>query len=762
MTPQAFEGSAEFWERAGVPVLPILADLDWISRKHPKEFKTEADVAAHVAFVLSGSGLVTFEGTAKGARGFARVEDRRCAVVQLVPRVSPAGARVYWVLTAYTLTPGQMARALGEAPAPGVGPGSSVTHAGGAGLQGRPSVPASQGKDKHTPTRKRSNPAMDFGSKEWNEHHGLGKGHTHGSGAHAAKRKAAKARGASALTKKGADKLAEALGEDSGFREGLKAHQAEGRALDRILGPTGRTHAVKIAKEHGTFDREDVAEFLRLGWRVLPAATVPAKLGATLGPLEPWAVALNPTAPDFGRVLGPKGEARALVLALPQASIGSDLVTQLREAGYDVSQAPKAAREGVKVNPSTAAHPAYTLAGIEAGKRRPKTEAQDLQGRTFTALKAAAKRGDAPAAEDLAAKLKAEPSAVAAALDRLASLGLAHPVSFGLFGAGWAPGAVQPGLAFNPAPKPPTKRALDLAAFRSAGYHDDAKAFTRALIERRVSRAEADKAWAAGVAMKAQGVGCGCYECKRAAEKVGHEWDNSATRENGTRQPVPMAKRTTKTTKAKATKAPAKARAKKATAPKVPKAAPQPKKAHQAAPAPQPAAKAPKPAAKASGLKVTKVQVTAMAVNPSSAAALAEAWEKWTGSKAGQVLRVKVSKAAVETPAGTAVIPADVVFLGRVSKLITKKGEVKDFGRSGPYLVTSAAMKSLWLLSPKGFVFDLKGVSLIAYLAKKPKFGDRDAVEYVHAFEGPTRAAMEGQVGLITGTFRLTPRGIEG
>jgi hypothetical protein len=167
-------------------------------------------------------------------------------------------------------------------------------------------------------------------------------------------------------------------------------------------------------------------------------------------------------------------------------------------------------------------------------------------------------------------------------------------------------------------------------------------------------------------------------------------------------------------------------------------------------------------ARKAPKLQVEKVTVTARAINPTTAAALDQAWITWTGSKPGHVHHVEVAAAKVRTPFGVVHLPSRVVFLGRVTKLITPSGEVKDFGDSGPHLVSDAALKSLWLLSSKPHRFHLEDVSLIAYLAKKPKFGDRGVVEYVHAFEGPTQAAMAGQVGLLRGPFRLTPRGIEG
>lgn len=612
-----FTASAGFWDAAGVQPACIVADLDWIRRKHPKDFKSLEAVADHIRFVLSGDRLVRAPGSSRNAWVFVRPDSARCAVVQIELQKQTDGTKAYRVLTAYTLKAPQLKRLLDSSNAPGGNPGSSGNAPKGCkpGSQGQPSGVASRCDEEDTPAKKRSNPGLTFGSKEWNAHYGLGKGHTHGSGAHAKKRQAAKGRGAAALTKKGADKLAQALEGDSKFMAGMREHQAEGKALGRILGPSGRAHAVKIAKEHGTFSAADVRALLGLGWSVLPASTVPAKLGATLGPMAPWEAALNPSEPVSGqvlaRILGPKGEARAVVLGLSTAAIGADMVQQLRESGYDVSAAPKAAREGrVKLNPS--------------GTERHESESGRQNWGQSLPMALNPKKPTRKAA-----KAQAKPAPKAKAPKKAASKATAK--------------------AKAPAPVQPLRS-------RAADAHRLVKAVEKAL--------------------------------------------------------------TPKTSAAKAKR-------------------------------------------KGPTLKVEKVTVTAKAVNP-SATALGKAWETWTGSKPGQALRVKVKASTVETPAGTAHLPSDVVFLGRVSKLITKAGTVKDFADSGPYLVTDAAMRHLWLVSQKVHRFDLKRLSVIGYLAKKPKFGDRDRVEYVHAFESTTRAAMEGQLGLITGGFRITPRGIEG
>ena len=62
----------------------------------------------------------------------------------------------------------------------------------------------------------------------------------------------------------------------------------------------------------------------------------------------------------------------------------------------------------------------------------------------------------------------------------------------------------------------PTKREIELGIARSAGYHDDARAYTRALVERRTASYAALKAaWNQGARWKAQGIkACTCRECR--------------------------------------------------------------------------------------------------------------------------------------------------------------------------------------------------------------------------------------------------------
>lgn len=58
-----------------------------------------------------------------------------------------------------------------------------------------------------------------------------------------------------------------------------------------------------------------------------------------------------------------------------------------------------------------------------------------------------------------------------------------------------------------------TKRQTALALAKIAGYHNDAKAFTRLIIESRVNRAAMNMAWSLGASAKANGITCTCIDC---------------------------------------------------------------------------------------------------------------------------------------------------------------------------------------------------------------------------------------------------------
>lgn len=53
----------------------------------------------------------------------------------------------------------------------------------------------------------------------------------------------------------------------------------------------------------------------------------------------------------------------------------------------------------------------------------------------------------------------------------------------------------------------PTKREVALTKARVAGYENDARAFTRLLVEARVNRTDMNSAWAAGAARREAGRG---------------------------------------------------------------------------------------------------------------------------------------------------------------------------------------------------------------------------------------------------------------
>jgi hypothetical protein len=63
-------------------------------------------------------------------------------------------------------------------------------------------------------------------------------------------------------------------------------------------------------------------------------------------------------------------------------------------------------------------------------------------------------------------------------------------------------------------PRLPSHREVVLTKIRVAGYHEDHAAYTRLLIEERVSKAVADEQFRNGRAQRASGVRCDCYECK--------------------------------------------------------------------------------------------------------------------------------------------------------------------------------------------------------------------------------------------------------
>lgn len=58
------------------------------------------------------------------------------------------------------------------------------------------------------------------------------------------------------------------------------------------------------------------------------------------------------------------------------------------------------------------------------------------------------------------------------------------------------------------------KRDDALAYIRIAGYHDDARQFTRLYVENRISITAAREAYRTGQNQRAAGVPCTCNQCK--------------------------------------------------------------------------------------------------------------------------------------------------------------------------------------------------------------------------------------------------------
>lgn len=145
---------------------------------------------------------------------------------------------------------------------------------------------------------------------------------------------------------------------------------------------------------------------------------------------------------------------------------------------------------------------------------------------------------------------------------------------------------------------------------------------------------------------------------------------------------------------------------------------------------------------------------------PSTAKALkgaARVWRSWTGAAPSKITTLELDKISAGLK-----LPAAVALLGRVKAMVSPDGTAKEWpDHRGPYLVTDEAAKRAWLLSDTAENLEMT-VSVMSYLAKKPKFGDSGKTEYVHKFTRPAIASLRGQAGTLTGEFTLTPRGIEG
>lgn len=136
---------------------------------------------------------------------------------------------------------------------------------------------------------------------------------------------------------------------------------------------------------------------------------------------------------------------------------------------------------------------------------------------------------------------------------------------------------------------------------------------------------------------------------------------------------------------------------------------------------------------------------------------LARVWTSWTGAAPSKVLSMKL-----EALGDGLKLPKAVVLLGRIKALVSPEGDAREWGDTdGPYLVTDEHARKAWLIAERPERLNMK-VKVVSYLATKPKFGDRGTTEYVHEFRRPATASLEGQAGTLAGTFKITPRGIEG
>ena len=119
-----------------------------------------------------------------------------------------------------------------------------------------------------------------------------------------------------------------------------KRHQAEESKQYRRILPG---YALKIALSDGSsITREHLDDLTADGWQILPAGTVPAKVGRTLAGQE---ISRDTAAPFWNpEALGPTGKARA-VIVWSHHQLDRNTVESFRAAGWDISSAPKRYRE---------------------------------------------------------------------------------------------------------------------------------------------------------------------------------------------------------------------------------------------------------------------------------------------------------------------------------------------------------------------------------------------------------------------------------
>jgi hypothetical protein len=185
---------------------------------------------------------------------------------------------------------------------------------------------------------------MTFGSDEWNEFYGL----RHGSRPRTDSQKRV-ARQAAAAEK--AEKAEARAARKSGavLKWTDKEAAAEKAALEKILGPGGRTRAVKLIPREAPLDRAAVQDFLDNGWQVFPGGAAPGKVGR---PLAGYIQSNPPDEQAWARILGPQGRARAIVVALDHPGIDRKVVDTWRWLGYDIGPAPARLQAATTPNPT--------------------------------------------------------------------------------------------------------------------------------------------------------------------------------------------------------------------------------------------------------------------------------------------------------------------------------------------------------------------------------------------------------------------------
>ncbi|HEU4951533.1 MAG TPA: hypothetical protein VFT46_06260, partial [Holophagaceae bacterium] len=513
------------------------------------------------------------------------------------------------------------------------------------------------------------------------------------------------------------------LPDDEHLAELARQHQAQERALDAVLGPRRQAYAVKIALEGRPFRRADLERLQEAGWILRPAGTAPATVGRALA-------AINPSDP-LGRILGPKGEARAVVIQSP-GPFGEDLVRALQADGYDISPAPKAMREAPP-SQSRAMNP---------------TASPAFARKVYAALVKASDRSGGAEVPDLAARTKATPEEVREALRSLAGKGLAHISGGSLFGQVWRAGIPEAGLfevnrtemvtmgdtrrrspaeAEGSMAKTSSKTSKGRAkAPEHAKRGTSARRGARPSKATRLSRSNPSK----GIRFLQHSVTDGTHKARvhysldnrtdgrKAVTIYAKDYDNALGDIFGKAYKNDTDIQTDYFEKGRVVLF------------------------------------ADHPLYREARAAVERFQAKRK-TNPTvqTSGALERIFEAWTGAKPDKVIRLTLPEARHLK------VPSHLVLLGRVSWLADAKGSERRFEHQGPLMVTDEQAERIWLVSEKPQRFDLEP-SLIGYRMRKPKFGDRGEVEYVHAFRR-AHAVMDGQVGALTGTFRITPAGLE-